>query len=158
KLLQGEVGENHGDIAAAAAETLNELHLSNIYVAIFDGDRLLASSFPQGEPVPSRGLTAPIDPGQSPLVTTVGGFESKGARLATLRVESPSGDMILEAAAPMREVTEQLQSVRRIFYLSLPAALLVAGLGGLLLVRKSLSPVVAMSEQAERISASNLHE
>ena len=46
----------------------------------------------------------------------------------------------------------------RIFYLAIPAALLVAGIGGLLLARKSLAPVAAMTEQAESIGARNLHE
>jgi signal transduction histidine kinase len=36
--------------------------------------------------------------------------------------------------------------------------LLAAGIGGFLLARKSLAPVVAMSDRAERISAHNLHE
>jgi heavy metal sensor kinase len=159
ELLQGEIVENHGNLAGAAGETLNELHLSNIYLGIFEGDRLLSSSFPEAERVPSPAGLGQLNLDRSnPLLTTVGGFGGAGARVATLKVASPSGYLILEAAEPLREVTEQLESVRRIFYLSFPAALLVTGLGGLLLVRKSLSPVVAMSEQAERISASNLHE
>jgi heavy metal sensor kinase len=159
ELLQGEIVENRGNLAAAANETLSELHLSNIYLGIFQGDRLLSSSFPEGERAPSPTELGQLNLGGSnPLLNTAAGFGGSGARLAILKVASSSGDLVLEAAEPLRGVTEQLESVRRIFYLSLPAALLVAGLGGLLLVRKSLSPVVAMSEQAERISASNLHE
>lgn len=51
--------------------------------------------------------------------------------------------------------------LQRFFYALLffvPLALLIAGFGGYFLARKSLSPVVAMSETAKHISAKNLHE
>jgi len=95
---------------------------------------------------------------QAPAFVTVGGFAGNGARLAAVNVPAPGGDVFLEAAEPLTEVAGELESIRRIFYLGLPAALLIAGLGGLLLVKKSLSPVVEMSMQAERIGASTLHE
>jgi heavy metal sensor kinase len=41
---------------------------------------------------------------------------------------------------------------------AVPLALLLAGLGGYLLARRSLAPVVAMSERAARIGARSLHE
>ena len=44
------------------------------------------------------------------------------------------------------------------FYLGFPAGLLVAGIGGFILAKKSLAPVLAMTDQAEHISARNLHE
>src|SRR5215467_15638060 len=73
ELLQGEVGENHGDLPAAAIETLDELHLSNIYLAIFEGDRLLSSSFPESEPVPSPNSLPQSNLGaKSPVLTTAG--------------------------------------------------------------------------------------
>src|SRR5262249_32424283 len=46
----------------------------------------------------------------------------------------------------------------RVFFIGYPAALFIGGLGGLLLARQSLAPVVAMSDQAQRISAGNLHK
>jgi signal transduction histidine kinase len=48
--------------------------------------------------------------------------------------------------------------VRRAYGVAVPVALLLAALGGSVLARKSLGPVVAMSHQAERIEATSLHE
>src|SRR6266542_1824770 len=46
--------------------------------------------------------------------------------------------------------------VGSVFLIAVPVALLLAGLGGFFLARKSLAPVVAMSEQARQIGAENL--
>lgn len=53
---------------------------------------------------------------------------------------------------------ELLEQVQQIFYLAVPAMILLISVGGYLLVRNSLVPVVAMSEQATRISIKNIHE
>ncbi|MBO0727569.1 MAG: HAMP domain-containing protein, partial [Blastocatellia bacterium] len=57
---------------------------------------------------------------------------------------------------PLETVMEELAMLKRVFMVAIPLALLVAGLGGFFLARKSLTPVVAMSEQARQISAENL--
>jgi signal transduction histidine kinase len=41
---------------------------------------------------------------------------------------------------------------------AIPVVLLLAGIGGYLLARASLAPIVAIGQQARRLSASNLHE
>jgi heavy metal sensor kinase len=51
-----------------------------------------------------------------------------------------------------------LESVIEAFALIIPLALILASTGGYLLARRSLSPVVAMSAQAGRISSENLHQ
>jgi heavy metal sensor kinase len=61
-------------------------------------------------------------------------------------------------AEPVDVLVAELQSIRNIFYLGYPITLLVAGLGGFALARKSLSPVVEMSNQAQRMGATNLRE
>ncbi|MEP6788405.1 MAG: ATP-binding protein [Acidobacteriota bacterium] len=48
--------------------------------------------------------------------------------------------------------------IRSIFYLVAPLLLILAGLGGYFLARKSLKPIAAMGDRAKRISAANLHE
>jgi len=53
---------------------------------------------------------------------------------------------------------EMLEEVTATFAWVIPIAIVLAGLGGYFLARKSLAPVVAMSSQAGRIGASNLHE
>jgi heavy metal sensor kinase len=59
---------------------------------------------------------------------------------------------------PLEALLGQLARVRRIIFVGLPAALLLAACGGFMLVRKSLQPVVVISEQAAHIGASNLDE
>ena len=53
---------------------------------------------------------------------------------------------------------EMLAEVTATFAWVIPIALLLASGGGYFLARKSLAPVVAMSSQAGRIGAANLHE
>src|SRR5262249_1895423 len=91
-------------------------------------------------------------------MTTVKKSADVGARLAFLEVQSGGTACTLVASHSLADIADQLASVRRLFYLALPGALLIAGLGGFLMAKKSLAPVMAMSEQAERIGANNLHE
>jgi len=53
---------------------------------------------------------------------------------------------------------EQEESVRDIFLVSVPLSLLLAGLGGYFLARRTLGPISAMSERATEITSANLHE
>jgi heavy metal sensor kinase len=55
-------------------------------------------------------------------------------------------------------VTDGLGTIRDLFYLAVLGALLISGIGGWFLTRRSLAPVVAMSERAHRISAENLEQ
>jgi two-component system OmpR family sensor kinase len=53
---------------------------------------------------------------------------------------------------------EMLEEVTATFAWVIPIAIVLASLGGYFLARKSLAPVVAMSSQAGRIGAANIHE
>src|SRR5262249_31643457 len=53
-------------------------------------------------------------------------------------------------------VSDELKTLRRSFLIAVPLALLLTGLGGFFLARKSLAPVVEMSDRARQISAENL--
>jgi two-component system, OmpR family, sensor kinase len=53
---------------------------------------------------------------------------------------------------------EFLESLAGTFGIVIPLAILLAGAGGYLLARRSLSPVVQMSAQASRIGSENLYE
>lgn len=59
---------------------------------------------------------------------------------------------------PVGEQTVFLAGLRRIFFITVPIALLLSGLGGYFLARRSLAPVVSMSVQAEKIGSANLNE
>ena len=63
--------------------------------------------------------------------------------------------VILRSVHPQAEMLEE---VTETFAWVIPIAILLASGGGYFLARKSLAPVVAMSSQAGRIGAENLHE
>src|SRR5215472_2000876 len=63
--------------------------------------------------------------------------------------------VILHSLHPQAEMLEE---VTETFAWVIPIAILLASGGGYFLARKSLAPVVAMSSQAGRIGAANLHE
>jgi len=63
--------------------------------------------------------------------------------------------VILQSLHPQEEMLEGVTST---FAWVIPIAILLASVGGYFLARKSLAPVVAMSSQAGRIGAANLHE
>jgi heavy metal sensor kinase len=53
---------------------------------------------------------------------------------------------------------EMLEDIRETFYLAIPVALLLAGVGGYFLARKSLAPVAAMASQARQMGSANLQD
>jgi heavy metal sensor kinase len=63
--------------------------------------------------------------------------------------------VILRSLHPQQEMLEEITST---FAWVIPIAIVLASLGGYFLARKSLAPVVAMSSQAGRIGAANLHQ
>jgi heavy metal sensor kinase len=156
--FQSEIAEFEGDAAAGAGETLNELQLPGIHMAIFEGDHLLASNTAEvAMAISARELAAARNEGRASF-RAVGGFGEQGARLAVLPVSIGGKEYCVALVTPLDDVMEQIEAIRRIFYIGLPATLLIAGASGFLLARKSLSPVVEMSEQAKRMGAANLGE
>ncbi len=77
--------------------------------------------------------------------------------IAMLLSAGPKSYMLL-VVTPLQNQEQTLESAREAFSVAIPFALLIAGLGGYFLARKSLAPVVIMGEQAARIGASNLNE
>jgi heavy metal sensor kinase len=83
-----------------------------------------------------------------------------GRRIAVKRIpnNSTGQSYIFAVSQPLDRVAEELMSMRRILFIAVPLALALAGLGGWFLARRSLAPVVTMSERARRIGAENLEE
>jgi two-component system OmpR family sensor kinase len=153
-----EIDESGGDAAAGAAETLKELQLPNNYTVIFEGNKLLASNFPEGERFAASQQWPPAIRDEQVSFHTIQGFGKAGARMAVVHATASGHDYYVGVAEPLHGLIEQIETIRRIFYVGLPATLLVAGVSGFVLAKKSLSPVIGMSEQAKRISATNLQE
>lgn len=84
--------------------------------------------------------------------------ESEIFRVYCIALELEGKQFQIYATVSLREQTDFLDSLKRIFYVAVPVALLLAGLGGYFLARRSLAPVVSMSRQAAKISSTNLNE
>lgn len=157
--LRTEISEFDGDAQLGAVETLDELRLPDVYTAIFADNQRLASNFREDQQfnLPQELLSAARASGRISF-QTVEGFGEEGARVGVLPLRVEDKDYFVAVAEPLHDLVAQIEAIRRVFYIGLPATLLVAGIGGFLLAKKSLSPVVHMSEQAKRISATNLQE
>ncbi len=157
--FRGEVAEHEGNAASGAAQALTELRLPGIYVAVFDGGKMLASSLDGDQQlVFPKEVLAGTTPADRSALLTIPGYGKEGSRVAIISTRAEGREYLLAAAEPLHDLAEPLESVGRIFYFGFPAFRLFAGIGGFILAKKSLAPFVAMSNQAERISARNLHE
>lgn len=171
--FQGQMLENRHDPIVATAHTLIEFRPHNTYLALLTAQQQLGAhyydemSMPTSEPVLQEPIAAAwvqeAKAKQAPVLQTVRGFGTAGGRLAVMQIPTAEHDPINQeffvvVAQSQAETQEHLKTMRRIFYLCLPLMLLVAGIAGYLLARKSLAPIAAMSAQAESIHAQNLHE
>ncbi|HKV39380.1 MAG TPA: ATP-binding protein [Blastocatellia bacterium] len=158
-VLEDEVEENRGNLASAARETINELHLPGTYIAIGFNGKVLISNFPRGVDTGQFERRLPGSQTRDAIQVASAAWTGPGlARSATVSVSTLAGKCQVIVVRPLDDLTDQLRSLRRMFYLGLPAALIIASIGGLLLAKKSLAPVVVMSNQAARIGANNLHD
>jgi heavy metal sensor kinase len=148
-------------VAEAARSTVDELNLRYQAMAIFDERGLLLAEkttpdnyhafFPTLESIPVTGLRLYTAPDPS-------GKDKDGLRVATrdVRITEADAPYLIVVIQPMSAITRELDVLSQVLLIAVPLALLLAGLGGFFLARKSLAPVVAMSEQARQISAENL--
>lgn len=145
-LLAAELEELGGNSRAAAGEIVQELRLPSAYVAVYEDGRLLECA------APLRKIALPLAPGSSTLR-----FGAHDAKIAVRPFHWKSRNFTIAVVEPLDVVAVQLEALRHVFYIALPLAILIAGLGGFLLASKSIAPVVSISEQAEAITDKNLH-
>jgi len=151
-----ETAEQNRDIASSARETARELHLPAASMAILREHVVLASNSPALFKRVLSGNNLAISPGdREPTILSV---ETGNARLVSIPLRLGDRNYSVILLEDLAGLSDQLQSLRRVFYFGLPTALALAALGGFFLVKKSLAPVVAISNQGERISAKNLSE
>jgi heavy metal sensor kinase len=106
------------------------------------------SSFPRSVQASSRP--------DSTFITLRGGRNGYRGFLRKISLDNQLCTVMALQSLHARE--EMLEDIRATFAWTIPIALLFASAGGYFLARKSLAPVVAMSSQAGRIGATNLHE
>jgi len=166
--VQAEMLDNHGPDAAklAVQEAIVEHRFRDHVFAVFDpGGGMLTSSqdLPNETSPPHLFSSASFrklqEAAESPdhhLGNVEGGRSGyRGVARKFLLKGQLYTLVILQSLHPQNEMLEE---VRATFAWVIPIAIILASLGGYFLARKSLAPVVAMSSQAGRIGAENLHE
>lgn len=163
--------DNSGGLQDAARQATLEHRVRDTVFIILD---------PEREIVFNSGNVPPSSPSVDSMVTRAlasSGFQSSvsAASQSDRTVQTIAGDkggfrayarrfsvdgrawslVVLRSLHPQRELLEQ---IRLTFAWLIPLGVLLAGVGGYFLARKSLAPVAAMGAQVERISAANLHE
>ncbi len=151
--------EEGQDYADAARSTVAEQASAVQMLAIYDGEgRLLAESGREADLVIQMPPLADVPDSDALLQTVLERDGDDRHRLAFRRVSLPGGEYIVVVGADLEPMDEELEFLRRILGYVVPIALVIAGLGGSFLARKSLSPVVAMADRARRIGVENLSE
>ncbi len=151
QVFQSELDESHGDVDTGARETLSELRQQNAPAAIFEGQHLLAG----GSPVEGHELTAlaarAAALGKSELMTS-------GDRSLAYSFSLEGRQFVILVSQSRASVANDLLLVRRMFWIALPLAVALAGLGGFLLATRSLAPLRRMAAQAKGITDRNLQQ
>ncbi len=145
----------------AARSTATELASRAFLVAIYDGrGRLLGEAGREDDimiALPPLD-TIPAD-GSLTLITIVEADDLDDRhRLAVRRVMIPPGvEYVVVVGSSLESTDEELESLRSILAYVVPLSLVIAGLGGWFLARRSLSPVVAMADRARQIGVGSLN-
>jgi two-component system OmpR family sensor kinase len=147
------------------AAAISEHRFRDVVFAVFDpqGNLLGVSEGYQQEDQPKRVSREEVARRLRPLLSSADAygslrFEGRQYRsyLRPFSVDRQQASLVvLQSLHPQNEFLETLAAT---FAIVIPLAILLSSLGGYLLARRSLSPVVAMSTQASRIGAENLHE
>jgi two-component system OmpR family sensor kinase len=141
----------------AAESTARELTNPPQAVTIYDvNGRLLAENSFDDDPPPRPPLdrlttvgfvdvyTEPEEPGDDDMRRVVA---------QRVRVTPGDRDYIILVNEPLEAIDEELGALREAFAYAIPAALVLAGIGGWFLAQRSLRPAVEMSREARRIGA-----
>jgi heavy metal sensor kinase len=152
----------------AADEVLRELRFRTIGFVVYDrAGTVVAASIPRPpHPAPGEDIDPVFDPtslGPIARSTAIGavvlastGDAEGGYRVALEGVKTPDGPFVVAAAQSVHANAETMGEARLAIAVAIPVFLLLAWVGGSLLARRSLRPMVAMREQASQISATSL--
>jgi two-component system OmpR family sensor kinase len=167
--LRAELRDSTGPEAlklAAESAIVEHRFRDHVFVVLDSTGNVLISSqdLPSEDSVPSGLLSS------GSFRKLVDSLASAGGRLGTLKDGKSSYRGLLRRFPALGQIytlvilrslhpqEEMLDGVAETFAWVIPIAVLLASVGGYFLARKSLAPVVAMSNQAGRIGAANLHE
>jgi two-component system OmpR family sensor kinase len=147
------------------AAAISEHRFRDVLFVVFDpqGDLLGATdahSLPGRGADPTREMLSaslrPLMPAARAFRTIrVGDHEYRGY-VRHFSIDQQEATLIVLQS--LRRQNEFLETLAGTFGIVIPVAILLAGAGGYLLARRSLSPVVVMGAQASRIGSENLYE
>ena len=156
--------------SAALVAIAEHLFRDHVYAIVDTGGRVIVNSL-VSIPASSEKNTAPADLLDSAsfheFLADASGAEKhfgkvkggrNGYRAYARRFSARGNTYTLVTLRSLHPEKETLEEITETFAWVIPIAILLASGGGYFLARKSLAPVVAMSSQAGRIGAANLHE
>jgi heavy metal sensor kinase len=111
-----------------------------------------------GDTVPTAQLDAVGVQAKGAVVLRTIPTDSARARLHGAPLAASLGGGAIVVSSSLRDLDTLLAHARDAAVAAVVVAVLLSALAGYILARKSLSPVAAMSEQADLIGAANLHE
>ena len=135
----------------AVQSTVQDLFIPHQALAVFDAEGRLLDERHANDQAQARLPKLSLIPADQPFLFTIAAANGL-QRVAAQRLRiPPNGTVYLVASSQsFKTVTEALDKLRQVFFITVPLALLLVGVGGWLLARKSLVPVMAMSESARR--------
>ena len=155
--LNDEAGERHGLLQPRSANEILAQFRDNgraIVLLAADGGELAAHATPLARRIDHSLLRRQIAMMTFGFTT----LDDGALRLYTTPARIGNGSYVIAVAQSLAEQRETLGNLREAMFITAPLALLVASLGGYILARKSLAPVVRMSDKARAIGATNLSE
>ena len=128
-LFRGEMAEFKGDASGAAQEAMSEMSIRGVTVAVFEGNKLLASNTPlKGTEL--LAVVADTAATEAPEVrTTLPRYGKHGVRAVARRFAVDGREYVLLAAESLHSVKSELGLVRHVLFLALPLIVLIAGAG-----------------------------
>lgn len=153
--LSNDLAEGQ-DITDAARSTAAELASEDQMVAIFSPEGALLADAGREPDLPAALPKTGVGLGQAPTLYTVSESDEPDDRhrIAVQQIElTPSGvRYIVMTSNSLEAIDDDLQSLRDVLLLVVPLMVGVAAVGGWLLARHSLAPVMQMADRARRIS------
>jgi signal transduction histidine kinase len=148
-----EIEEHHGRTEGEASiglvlQTMHRVSFPRQSIVVFEGLRQVAAKPGiEGRETVAPGLAA--------------GFHSDGAyRIAVFETAVPAlrSKYTIVVSQSVRTLEEELAGFRRVLYWCVPMGILFASIGGYFLARRNLAPIVAMTDEVNRITSQSMHQ
>ncbi len=133
---------------------------SDPFIRVSQGSRILYQSGDMRDPFISMSkIPLPLNPEWFNTFHRETVSSGQIVVLYTLTYRTPTGSLIfVETAATIESIQHVLHSLLLVLLLTTPTILVVAAVGGYLLMSRPLRPVVVLTEQAERVGRKEMGE